>query len=168
MYVCMYVCTYSIVVACADLPGVELRVTRASSFDRAMKTPSWRWASITTFAPPFIPPPRLRGHHIHTLFYNFCHIYMLVVNMHYSYRSIYQTIYECMYVRLSAYPPPRPPPRPPRPGGPLPPPRPPRPPNIEKKNHLKLINIWQLKHTCTLIYIYNIRIDFFERLVEST
>ena len=42
-----------------DLPGVELRVTRASSLERAMKTPSCLCASIMTLAPPFMPaPPR--------------------------------------------------------------------------------------------------------------
>ena len=39
-------------------PGVELRVTRASSFDLAINTPSCLCASMITFAPPFNPPPR--------------------------------------------------------------------------------------------------------------
>ena len=39
-------------------PGVELRVTSASSFDLAMNTPSCLCASMITFAPPFSPPPR--------------------------------------------------------------------------------------------------------------
>ena len=72
-----------------------------------------------------------------------------------------------MYVQLSAYPPPRPPPRPPRPGGPLPPPRPPRPPDIEGKKSSQANQYMTIKthmYTC----IYYIRIDFFERVVEST
>ena len=41
------------------LPGVEFKVTSASSFDLAIKTPSCLWASIITLAPPFMPaPPR--------------------------------------------------------------------------------------------------------------
>eukprot|EP00816_Leptocylindrus_hargravesii_P011418 CAMPEP_0196805354 /NCGR_PEP_ID=MMETSP1362-20130617/5129_1 /TAXON_ID=163516 /ORGANISM="Leptocylindrus danicus, Strain CCMP1856" /LENGTH=172 /DNA_ID=CAMNT_0042178233 /DNA_START=516 /DNA_END=1034 /DNA_ORIENTATION=- len=38
-------------------PGVLFKVTKASSFPRAMKMPSCLCGSMITLAPPFIPPP---------------------------------------------------------------------------------------------------------------
>eukprot|EP00597_Dinobryon_sp_UTEXLB2267_P004939 CAMPEP_0170061424 /NCGR_PEP_ID=MMETSP0019_2-20121128/2990_1 /TAXON_ID=98059 /ORGANISM="Dinobryon sp., Strain UTEXLB2267" /LENGTH=232 /DNA_ID=CAMNT_0010267237 /DNA_START=899 /DNA_END=1597 /DNA_ORIENTATION=- len=98
-----------------SLPGVELRVTKASSLPRAMKTPSWRWASITTLAPPFMPPrppprPPLPG----------------------GPRPLPPSLppRPPPLPRPPGLAPPRPPSLPPLPGGPrpLPPPAPPRPP----------------------------------------